>query len=148
MTFCFPLCLWCRKGGCASPKSHFGQTRFKDTQNLHRLRITSFKSFHSLCTAKAGHGPWIVTSSRIHFSYHLLEFNQVFWICCQYKPFSYHQYLEWSIKKYRKIRKKIYGLNFRKGHISKDTGLKIIIFAINKSKLDAFMANEVNFEIL
>ena len=45
-------------------------------------------------------------------------------------------------------KKNIYGLNFWKGHISKDTGLKIIIFAINKSKLDAFMANEVNFEIL
>ena len=44
--------------------------------------------------------------------------------------------------------KKNYGLNFWKGHISKDTGLKIIVFAINKSKLDAFMANEVNFEIL
>ena len=34
------------------------------------------------------------------------------------KPFSYHQYSEWSVRKYQKIRKKNYGLNFWKQDFS------------------------------
>ena len=65
-----------------------------------------------------------------------------------YSPFPIINIWNDPSKNIGKSVKKIYGLNFRKGHISKDTGLRIIIFAINKSYLDAFMANEVNFEIL
>ena len=65
-------------------------------------------------------GSWLLLSWKYGLE-GTSDFNQLFpyyQTNSRQKPFSYHQYSEWSVRKYRKIRKKIYGLNFWKQDFS------------------------------